>query len=51
MDNINVDSRLAGTFFGFLTVVLSLAEMSSIAPTAGGQYHWQVILLETMDIY
>lgn len=27
-------------FFGFLTVVLGLAEMSSIAPTAGGQYHW-----------
>lgn len=27
-------------FLGFLMVVLSLAEMSSIAPTAGGQYHW-----------
>lgn len=25
-------------FFGFLSTVLSLAEMSSIAPTAGGQY-------------
>lgn len=25
-----------GNFFGFLTIVLSLAEMSSIAPTAGG---------------
>ncbi|KAF2722515.1 putative GABA permease [Polychaeton citri CBS 116435] len=27
-------------FAGFLSIVLSLAEMSSIAPTAGGQYHW-----------
>ncbi|KAK5119439.1 hypothetical protein LTR85_007539 [Meristemomyces frigidus] len=27
-------------WFGLLFVVLSLAEMSSIAPTAGGQYHW-----------
>lgn len=25
---------------GFLPIVLSMAEMSSIAPTAGGQYHW-----------
>lgn len=25
-------------FFGFASIVLSLAEMSSIAPTAGGQY-------------
>ncbi|KAK5125315.1 hypothetical protein LTR85_000424 [Meristemomyces frigidus] len=29
-----------GSFFCFGTVVLSLAEMSSMAPTAGGQYHW-----------
>lgn len=28
------------TWFGFSTVMLSLAEMSSMAPTAGGQYHW-----------
>ena len=27
-------------FFGFFPVILSLAEMSSMAPTAGGQYHW-----------
>ncbi|KAI0470025.1 GABA permease-like protein [Xylariaceae sp. FL0804] len=29
-----------GTHFCFGTVVLSLAEMSSMAPTTGGQYHW-----------
>jgi amino acid transporter len=29
-----------GSFFCFGTIVLSLAEMSSMAPTAGGQYHW-----------
>lgn len=29
-----------GSFFAFGTIVLSLAEMSSMAPTAGGQYHW-----------
>lgn len=28
------------TFIGFSFVVASLAEMASIAPTAGGQYHW-----------
>ncbi|KAK0637101.1 GABA permease-like protein [Bombardia bombarda] len=28
------------TWFGMSTVILSLAEMSSMAPTAGGQYHW-----------
>jgi amino acid permease len=28
------------TFFGFIFVVASLAEMASMAPTAGGQYHW-----------
>lgn len=27
-------------WIGFFLIVLSLAEMSSIAPTAGGQYHW-----------
>lgn len=25
---------------GFLTVYMSLAEMASMAPTSGGQYHW-----------
>jgi amino acid transporter len=28
------------TFCGFTTIVASLAEMASMAPTAGGQYHW-----------
>lgn len=28
------------TWVLFIPVVLSLAEMSSIAPTSGGQYHW-----------
>ncbi|KIW01233.1 uncharacterized protein PV09_07276 [Verruconis gallopava] len=28
------------TFVGFLFIVASLAEMSSMAPTSGGQYHW-----------
>ncbi|KAF2228709.1 amino acid transporter [Viridothelium virens] len=28
------------TCFGMFFVMLSLAEMASIAPTAGGQYHW-----------
>jgi len=28
------------TALGFGTVVLSMAEMASMAPTAGGQYHW-----------
>ncbi len=28
------------TLVGFMPVILSLAEMSSMAPTAGGQYHW-----------
>ena len=27
------------TFGGYTTIVVSLAEMSSMAPTAGGQYH------------
>lgn len=27
------------TFAGYSTIVVSLAEMSSMAPTAGGQYH------------
>lgn len=42
-----VDGGLAGlfwsyvwTFLGFSFVVLSLAEMASMAPTSGGQYHW-----------
>lgn len=28
------------TFFGFGMAVVSMAEMASMAPTAGGQYHW-----------
>ncbi|KAF7194323.1 Choline transport protein [Pseudocercospora fuligena] len=28
------------TFIGFSLVVVSLAEMASMAPTSGGQYHW-----------
>lgn len=30
------------TFIGFFSIVMSLAEMASMAPTSGGQYHWQV---------
>lgn len=44
---ILVDSGTAGMFWSYCWVisgqffiVLSLAEMSSMAPTAGGQYHW-----------
>lgn len=29
------------TFVGFFSIVMSLAEMASMAPTSGGQYHWQ----------
>lgn len=29
-----------GTFAGFFASVLSMAEMASMAPTTGGQYHW-----------
>lgn len=42
-----VNSAFGGLFWVYIgtticygTVVLSLAEMSSMAPTAGGQYHW-----------
>lgn len=42
-----VDGGTAGLIWGFLAVsigflfvYLSLAEMASMAPTAGGQYHW-----------
>lgn len=28
------------TFIGFTPIVMSLAEMASMAPTSGGQYHW-----------
>jgi choline transport protein len=28
------------TFIGFIFIVMSLAEMASMAPTSGGQYHW-----------
>ncbi|KAK2808798.1 hypothetical protein FQN50_004471 [Emmonsiellopsis sp. PD_5] len=29
-----------GSFVGFFSSVASMAEMASIAPTSGGQYHW-----------
>jgi amino acid transporter len=29
-----------GSFVGFFASVVSLAEIASRAPTAGGQYHW-----------
>ncbi|QSS63400.1 amino acid permease [Histoplasma capsulatum] len=29
-----------GSFIGFFTSVASMAEMASISPTSGGQYHW-----------
>ena len=29
-----------GTAVGFSMVIISMAEMASMAPTAGGQYHW-----------
>ncbi|KAJ9618854.1 hypothetical protein H2203_008670 [Taxawa tesnikishii (nom. ined.)] len=29
-----------GTYFGFFCAILSMAEMASMAPTTGGQYHW-----------
>jgi choline transport protein len=29
-----------GTVIGFTLIILSMAEMASMAPTAGGQYHW-----------
>jgi len=42
-----IDGGTAGLIWGFLAVsigflfvYLSLAEMASMAPTAGGQYHW-----------
>ncbi|KAL8808026.1 MAG: hypothetical protein Q9182_000304 [Xanthomendoza sp. 2 TL-2023] len=28
------------TFFGFGLAIISMAEVASMAPTAGGQYHW-----------
>jgi len=28
------------TFFGFGAAILAMAEMASMAPTSGGQYHW-----------
>lgn len=28
------------TFLGFSLIIMSLAEMASMAPTSGGQYHW-----------
>ncbi|KAF7194035.1 putative amino-acid permease C15C4.04c [Pseudocercospora fuligena] len=42
-----IDGNTGGTitmylvnFAAFTTITLSLAEMASMAPTAGGQYHW-----------
>src|ERR1700735_2260033 len=42
-----IDGGLAGlfwtymwTFLGFGIVMMSLAEMASMAPISGGQYHW-----------
>lgn len=42
-----IDGNTGGTitmylvnFAMFTTIILSLAEMASMAPTAGGQYHW-----------
>lgn len=42
-----IDGNTGGTivmylvnFASFLFIILSLAEMASMAPTAGGQYHW-----------
>ncbi|EAS36416.3 GABA permease [Coccidioides immitis RS] len=29
-----------GTFVGFLFSVISMAEIASLSPTSGGQYHW-----------
>lgn len=31
---------LCWSYTGQFFIVLSLAEMASMAPTAGGQYHW-----------
>lgn len=28
------------TFLGFILIAMSMSEMASMAPTAGGQYHW-----------
>ena len=28
------------TLFGFIFAILSMAEMASMAPNSGGQYHW-----------
>ncbi|EEP81888.1 predicted protein [Uncinocarpus reesii 1704] len=33
----------AGVCTGMFTVVLSMAEMTSLEPTAGGQYHWVAV--------
>lgn len=29
-----------GAFLGFSAAIASMAEMGSMAPTTGGQYHW-----------
>lgn len=35
------------SFFGSLATAASLAEMASISPTSGGQYHWVALLAPT----
>lgn len=32
------------SFFGSMTIVTSLAEIASMYPTAGGQYHWVAVM-------
>jgi choline transport protein len=32
------------SWFGFLAVMASLAELASLAPTSSGQYHWVYLL-------
>ena len=46
-----VDGNTGGTivmylinFFAFSSIIFSLAEMSSMAPTSGGPYHWTYVL-------
>lgn len=48
------DGGTAGLLWGFLIVCagfyfvyLSLAEMASMAPTSGGQYHWYSVLIQS----
>ena len=52
-----LDGGLAGLWWqmiwcysGQTFIVLSLSEMASMAPTAGGQYHWVSIHPRTRDV-